>query len=397
MKTIYCIVALFLASSIYAQEPIKVGTIVPAVGPVAEAGTASRAALKAYFDELNSHGGVNGRKLELSVVSLETDPTATVANIKRLLADEKVVAFVGGMIAGQDKEIAAVIEGQQVPLIGPATLTPQIDSPPNRYAFYLISGVREQARALVNFAASKPEEKKLTVAIVFDNGVLSSGSAVAAEEQAKKQGWATVEKFSVSGSNFDAAALVNSLKQKSVGSVFFFSSAATHKLLLEQLKQSDWVPAIYALSSSYSFESNAILTPAFKGKIFLAFPSIPSDITATGGAEYRALQQKYNLPAKHIASQLLTLAAAKTFVEALKRATLNSKPTADMKLETSDLRLIRQKLIEELEGLKDFETGVSPHLTFARDQRIGALGSYIITFDPETKQLVPASGWIPAK
>lgn len=399
MKTICCIVALFFAASISAQEPIKVGTIAPAAGPVAEAGAASGAALKAYFDEINSQGGVSGRKLELTIVSYESDAAATLANIKSSLADEKMIAFVGGIMAGQDREIAALIESEKVPLIGAATLTPQIDAPLNRYAFYLLSGLREQARALVNFAASKPEVKKSGTAIIFDDGALSSASALAAEAQARKQGWTNVEKIAVSRVRFDAAALANSLKQRGIANVLFFSSATNSKLLLELLRQSDWVPAIYALNTSFSFESIAILTPAFKDKIFVAFPMVPSDMTAAGSAEYRALQQNYNLPAKHAASQLSSLAAAKLFIEALKRVDANSKlASQNSKLvPPSSMGFQRQKLLEALEGIKDFDTGFGPHLTFAPDRRIGALGADIITFDPESKQLVPIRGWVSAE
>jgi ABC-type branched-subunit amino acid transport system substrate-binding protein len=125
----------------------------------------------------------------------------------------------------------------------------------------------------------------------------------------------------------------------------------------------------------------ADLPAAFTKKIFLAFPTVPADVTAGGVAEYRSLAKKYNLAQRHTAAQLAALAAAKTFVEALKRT------GAD---------LSREQLISALEGLYDYDTGLTPKLIFGPNRRVGASGAYIITINAETKQFVSASGWVPA-
>lgn len=397
MKILLMFALLFSLQQPQGDTPIKVGTIIPATGPGAELGAASRAALKAYFDEINSQGGINGRKLELSVALMEADLAATSGNIKRLIADDRVVAFVGGIIAGRDADIAALVQTEAVPLIGPATLNPTTDLPLNRYAFYLISGLKEQARALVNFAAAKPELKKSPAAIIYLDDSLSTASASAAEEQARKLGWNGVSKSVQSGADFRAAEIVNDLKQKGAQAVFVFGRSATIKSLIEQSIQFGFAPTFFTTNASAGADSYAGLTPAFKDKFFLSFPTTPADIRAAD--EYRALQTKYQLPAKHLAAQLTTLAAAKVFVEALKRVDANSKLEAlnSKAVPPSSIAGQRQKLIEALEGLKDFETGFSPRVTFARDRRIGAPGAYMVTFNPETKQLVPASGWIPSE
>lgn len=98
-------------------------------------------------------------------------------------------------------------------------------------------------------------------------------------------------------------------------------------------------------------------------------------------AEYRALVEKYKLPTQHPAAQLAALAAAKTFVEGLKRA------GAD---------LSREQLVTTLEGLYQYDTGLTPKLIFGPNRRVGAAGAYIITINPETKAFVPAGGWVAA-
>ena len=54
----------------------------------------------------------------------------------------------------------------------------------------------------------------------------------------------------------------------------------------------------------------------------------------------------------------------------------------------------RDKLITVLEGFYQFQTGLTPPLTYGPNRRVGALGSYIVMVDLEQRRLVPASGWI---
>jgi ABC-type branched-subunit amino acid transport system substrate-binding protein len=113
-----------------------------------------------------------------------------------------------------------------------------------------------------------------------------------------------------------------------------------------------------------------------KDKVFLAFPTVPTDVSAAGAAEYNALLKKYNLkPSAHDAARFSAFAAAKILVEGLKLAGKD---------------LSREGLMTALEGLYEFDTGLTPKISFGPNRRIGALGAYIVTIDPE-KKLFPAS------
>ena len=117
----------------------------------------------------------------------------------------------------------------------------------------------------------------------------------------------------------------------------------------------------------------------FDRKLFFSFPTSPVDQSAAGTQEFRALADKYKLPAPNPAVQVATYSAAKVLVEGLKLAGKD---------------LSREDLIRGLEGLADYQTGLTPPLTFGPDRRIGALGAYVLTIDLKTKKFVAASGWI---
>jgi len=125
----------------------------------------------------------------------------------------------------------------------------------------------------------------------------------------------------------------------------------------------------------------ANLPSPFTKKLFLAFPTVPGDVTAEGAAEYRRLAEKYKLAAEHTPAQLTALAAAKTFVEGLKRT------GAD---------LSREQLVAALEGLYEYDTGLTPKIIFGPNRRVGAAGAYVITINSDTKNFESVGGWIAA-
>jgi ABC-type branched-subunit amino acid transport system substrate-binding protein len=297
-----------------------------------------------------------------------------------LNSQNQIFAFIGGVSAGADKEIAAVARDEEIPFIGPATLLPQVERPPNRYVFYLLPGVNEQAAALINFADQQLGVKKQHAVVLFPTTELPSAAAEAALARAKEAGWTDVVKMPYSATAFDANKVAQQLKAEATAAVFIFGGNDVDSFL-RAASALEWTPYILSLGALTSRELPANVPAAFTKKVFLAFPTVPTDITPDGLAEYRALAEKYKLPAQHAAAQLAALAAAKTFVEALKRA------GAD---------LSREQLVTALEGLYEYDTGLTPKLVFGPNRHVGAAGAYVITINSETKEFVSASGWVSA-
>ncbi|HYO62466.1 MAG TPA: ABC transporter substrate-binding protein [Pyrinomonadaceae bacterium] len=363
------------------ETSLRVGTLLPLAGPLAESGQAMRDAMAAYFEEVNARGGIYSRKIELRSAQGGTDAATTAAALKRLLTDEAVFALVGGMTAGADAEVASLVAAEEVPFVGPATLLPHASAPPNRQVFYVLPGVREQARALVNFAAARPGLKQANAAVLYSPGEINLAAASGIEEQAKRAGWGSVVKTTFEPGKSDAAQAVAALKAQNVGALFVAAPGA-EKALLQEAERAGWTPHVFLVGvlAGRDFTPDSV-TAAFKDKIFLGFPSVPADVTPAALAEFRALSAKYKLPARHVASQLSAYAAAKIFVEGLQRAGRD---------------LSREKLITALEGLYQFETGVTPRVTFGPNRRVGANGAHIVLIDTDKKQYVSAGQWVAA-
>lgn len=358
-------------------ESIDVGVPLPTATALADLGQAVRQVISAYFEDLNAHGGIYNRKIKPHF----TEGTNMPASLRDLNSKNEVFAFIGGVSAGADKEIAALAREEEIPFIGPATLLPQVERPPNRYVFYLLPGVSEQAAALMNFADQQLGVKKSRVVVLSSDTELPSAAAEAALARAKEAGWANVVKMNYSAATFDANKLAQQLKADGTAAVFLFGPGNDVDSFVRAAGALEWAPYVLSVGVFTSRDLAASVTAAFTKKVYLAFPTVPGDVTADGLAEYRALAEKYKLPAQHTAAQLAALAAAKTFVEGLKRA------GADVS---------REQLVTTLEGLYEYDTGLTPKLIFGPNRHVGAAGAYVITIDAETKAFVSTGGWVAA-
>src|SRR5215213_4011985 len=358
-------------------ESIDIGVPLPTSTPLAGVGQAIRQVITAYFEDLNARGGIYNRKIKFHF----TEGADMSTSLRNLNSQNQIFAFIGGVSAGADKEIAALAREEEIPFIGPATLLPQVEHPPNRYVFYLLPGVSEQAAALMNFADQQLGVKKRRVAVLFPNTELPSAAAETTLARAKETGWTDIVKLPYTSTAFDANKLAQQLKTEGTAAVFIFGAGNDIDTFLRAASALEWTPYVLSLGVLASRELVASVPSPFTKKVFLAFPTVPADVTSEGLAEYRALAEKYKLPSQHTAAQLAALAAAKTFVEGLKRT------GAD---------LSREQLVTALEGLYEYDTGLTPKLIFGPNRHVGAAGAYVITINSETKEFVSASGWVAA-
>ena len=164
--------------------------------------------------------------------------------------------------------------------------------------------------------------------------------------------------------------------------VLFFGDWEAFRALIAEADKAGWRPLVYLPGSSVRQDIWG-LPGGFQKRIFLSYPSLPSDRTPSGMKDFIALLERHHLSREDLAARISAYAAARILVEGLKQV---------------GQELSRDKLVTALEKLYDFETGLTPRITYGPNRRVGALGAYIVSVDLERKEFVPLSDWItPAK
>ena len=358
-------------------DRVQVGTLLPLRGPRGPMGEAMARVMHAYLQEVNAEGGVYGRRLDLLTVAYGDSAESTLDNLRQAFREEGIFALVGAYTVGLDEDLLALLRERDVPLVGPFTLDPG-NQLLNEGAFYLYPGFDEQARALADQAltAEGAGEAPAVIAGAQDPRV---DHVVEAVVDQLGRGQATAKPVTVryAPGSFDPAAVAERVQETGAESLFFFGGQAELQPLLEALAERDREPRVYLLSA---FLSGSVFEApeAFHQRLFIAYPTLASDFTAQGRADYQELAEGHGLPGDHMQAQAAALAAAKLLVEGLRRAGRD---------------LDREGLIDGLEALYAYRTGLTPPLTYGPNRRIGARGAHIVTVDLMKKVYAPSGGW----
>jgi ABC-type branched-subunit amino acid transport system substrate-binding protein len=262
-------------------------------------------------------------------------------------------------------------------LIGPFSFFSADPNALNEFTFYLFSGLNEQVRALVDFAAAELKLDAPRIAVLGPGDDHQKDLQTAIAEQCEVHGWSAVAGFSFLPDRFDATAAARRLKQQDINTLFYLSFGGL-KALLEAADRVNWQPHVF-LPGALVQKDILGLPVSFQDRIYLSYSTLPTDQTAAGMAEFQGLLQRHELSARHLTTQISAYVAAKILVEGLKRTGKD---------------LSREKFIRSLEKLYEYKTGLTPRITYGPNRRIGALGSHIVTVDLKKKIFAPVGQWI---
>jgi ABC-type branched-subunit amino acid transport system substrate-binding protein len=96
-------------------DTIKIGSHYPLTGPAAPGYSKIGPAAKAYFDYVNSKGGVNGRKIEFTFKDDAYNPANTVQVTRELVLQDKVFAIMGGLGTPTHTKVVDFLNQSKVP------------------------------------------------------------------------------------------------------------------------------------------------------------------------------------------------------------------------------------------------------------------------------------------
>lgn len=97
------------------ENTIKIGGHFPLTGVAAPGYSEIPSGHKAYYDYVNAHGGVHGRKIQFIVRDDGYDPTKTSQVTNQLVLSDKIFAMVSGLGTPTHSAVVDFLNGEQVP------------------------------------------------------------------------------------------------------------------------------------------------------------------------------------------------------------------------------------------------------------------------------------------
>ncbi|WP_232293194.1 ABC transporter substrate-binding protein [Stigmatella aurantiaca] len=350
---------------------LTVGAALPLSGRLGEAGQDVEQVLRAAFEEVNAEGGIYRRRLEL-VVEDDSAPVGPDATTR--LLERGVLALVGSLRKGVPTS-DTLLRREGVALVLPTALTEEArgsDSP----IFFLYPEEPIQARLVVQHLARENESqlRRQPLAVVRTDDAAGLAWARAAREEALRRELHPPTEFPLSEGAAGLEALQN-LRQAPPPALLYAGPPEGLKSLVEMLESWKLATRVYAPARLAS-------PSAVTGGPLPLFFVYPPGVEAREDhlRAFTAFLERHGLRPRHTAFQLGAYAASRVLVEALRR---------------SGADVTRADLMLHLEALRDFDTGVTPPVTFGVNRRVGVQGAQLVRLDAASGRWEAASPWIP--
>jgi branched-chain amino acid transport system substrate-binding protein len=143
--------------SVPAEElpPIVIGVSNVQSGPSSMLGQTLLLGSKAYFDLVNQHGGIRGRKIAIILKDDKYEPDPAIQNTNELIEQDKVFFlfdYVGTPTLTRVLPLLKYYQKEDIVNVAPFTgADPQRTPPYDRFVFNIRASYREETRALVGY------------------------------------------------------------------------------------------------------------------------------------------------------------------------------------------------------------------------------------------------------
>jgi len=391
---IFVLVGLLLAfcnSSYGLAEPgvtdkeILVGGSLDLTGPAAFMGQGVHRGIKLYFAKVNAEGGIHGRKVNYVAEDDGYVVAKTVANYKKLTMKENVFCILGSTGSVGPKALKPYLEEDKVPMLGPYGYTSAMFRPPMRYLFNIYSTCEDHARILMDFVKANFKLSKPKIGLLAEDNEIGEDTIRGAKMQMAKYGWGEPEIELYKRSAIDFSSQVLRLKGKNVD-VLFFPVIVSHGVsILKECQKIDFTPYLFGAATMTDLKFLELAgESAFYGKGLRSFCTQASERgEAPGAKEFQQALAKYDPQNKDPNSfNLFGYGIAKVLCEGLNRAGRD---------------LTRERLVEALETLNGYDTGIFPPVTYGKDNRRGTDAASILRVDKDKKTFVAETNWLSAK
>jgi branched-chain amino acid transport system substrate-binding protein len=225
------------ASRAFAQgaNTLKIGTILSTTGPAAFLGEDMRAGVELAIEEINAAGGIGGRRLEWFFYDGESQTQRAITATRRLLAQDRVDAIVGGgSMSGIALAMAPLCEQAGVPFMATEGAMGIVQPPAERR--FVFKSTVDDDKVLERLADWCAKKNMTRVAMVADNSGFGQSAVEQMQIVAAKRGL-TVTYESFGPADTDLTGQLTRVRASNAQVVLCWTVAPVGVVFLRQARQ----------------------------------------------------------------------------------------------------------------------------------------------------------------
>ncbi len=348
------------------DDKIRIGVVGPFTGKLADWGVQRYGAMM-VFEEVNEAGGIHGRKIEYVLLDSACDSAKMLAAVKKGIHEDKVFALVGGVCSPVVLAAKEPVVVAKVPWMIPSSSADAIMSPHSRYLFRTAASSTGQAASIAEFIRAQNYTRP---AALYSRDAYGEPIREAVQKQLDSRGLSFVaaEGFQTGDTDFvpqllklraakpDVVLLIGYLREQGIqirqarelGIASALVATASASPAIKEIVPRDALVGLYVITSLQGDEESPKFH-WFRDKLRKRYP----DVARQPGQ-----------PNWHVLS---AYGAARLFVEAIEKVGRD---------------LTREKLIQALETIQDYDTGIhAVPITFTSTDHEGMKGAGFIQYN----------------
>ncbi|HKF11329.1 MAG TPA: ABC transporter substrate-binding protein [Xanthobacteraceae bacterium] len=224
-----------------AQDAYLIGVTGAMTGPAAGSVGPPIEGLRLYMDRLNAAGGINGKKIQLTVLDDQGEPSKAADNAKRLLTQDNVSLLVLSSLSSTFAPVIAETKRANVALMLMGAVCPKEVYPPAdllQFCTTAYAGGYDSRATLAFIKATAKEPVRIGFAAMAIP--VSRGEIDYAEEQAKAMGMTPVDKEVIPPPTADYTPFATKLKDANPNWIFSWAPWITQVKTFEALRRLGW-------------------------------------------------------------------------------------------------------------------------------------------------------------
>lgn len=376
--------AAFAASALIAAAPcaaepgvtkdtIHIGMFGPLTGPNAF-GSLPLLGAEAVYKSVNDAGGINGRKIVLSVEDDACDPNQAIAGTKKLISQDQVFMIHGGWCSFTVMAIKPeLVSNPGLPFMVLGAASAAISKPVQPNIFQPVATTDTVAKSMVDFALTKPGVKR--IAIISGSDDWGRSHLVPILARMKEKGLTPVENVTMERGATDSTSQVLKIREAKPDMVLAVLYAPELTIYMRTaFRFGVNAPTVTTQGVSIEDMVKRVGNPAATKQLFVFYP-LSQTLDASDFKKWTDMYRKYNPDQPMETLSFMGMTGALAVVEALRRAGPD---------------LTREKFIAELNKLHGFDPGIqSGALTFTPQNHAG-IDSGKMTYWPQSRPVIVA-------
>ena len=161
-KAFLCFALLMAGVRVDADETVKIGEVNPITGAIGRYGTSCHQGVQLAIDQVNSGGGVLGKKIALLTEDNQSQAGQTSTIVRKFVTQDKVVAIIGDLTSSATLEGGPIAQAAKIPMVTPLATNPKVTEIGD-YIFRVCFIDEFQGRVMARFALENMKSKKAAI------------------------------------------------------------------------------------------------------------------------------------------------------------------------------------------------------------------------------------------